>query len=365
LNGLRSSLLQPGRILLLLALYWPANYVWSQASAQTPAPDPSQEQATPAQQDTEPAGPGSIHGVVVNREGAVLEGAHVSLSVAASTAPPESAETSDSDGSFSFSGVPPGDFKLTVSSSGFVTQVISGVLHSGESYDTQAVVLLLATAASEVQVTATQEEIAEAQIKEEESQRVLGIIPNFYVSYLPNASPLNTKQKFEIAWKTSIDPVSFLAAGAFAGVEQAGDSYSGYGEGAAGYAKRFAANYADSVIGTMIGNAILPSMLKQDPRYFYKGTGSTPSRVLYAIKMSVICKGDNGRWQPNYSAILGGLAAGGISNLYYPADNRDGATLTIENALVGVATGAAQNLFQEFVIRRLTPKLPNYRSSQP
>jgi hypothetical protein len=115
----------------------------------------------------------------------------------------------------------------------------------------------------------------------------------------------------------------------------------------------------------MIGSALLPSLLKQDPRYFYKGTGTTRSRVLYAIANAVVCKGDNGHWQADYSGIFGGLAAGGISNLYYPASDRNGVTLTFENALIGIAAGAAQNLFQEFLVRKLTPKLPNYRSSKP
>ena len=121
-----------------------------------------------------------------------------------------------------------------------------------------------------------------------------------------------------------------------------------------------APSYADTVTGTFIGSAILPSLLKQDPRYFYKGTGSTRSRILYAIANSVICKGDNGHWQPNYSGILGSLAAGGISNLYYPAQDRDGAELTFENALIGIGNGAAANLLQEFLIRKLTPNLPHH-----
>jgi hypothetical protein len=216
-----------------------------------------------------------------------------------------------------------------------------------------------------VQVTASQEEIAEAQIKVEETQRILGVIPNFYVSYAPHPAPLTPKQKFEIAWKTSIDPVSFLSAGAYAGVEQAEDDFSGYGEGAQGYAERFGANFGDNFIGAMIGGALLPSLFKQDPRYFYKGTGTTQARILYAIATSVMCKGDNGHWQVGYSGILGGLAAGGISNLYYPASNRNGVSLTFENAAVGIATGAAQNLFQEFVVKRLTPKVPNYGTAKP
>jgi hypothetical protein len=246
-----------------------------------------------------------------------------------------------------------------------VTQLASGILHAGESFEEPAVVLPLAPTASEVRVTASQVEIAQEQIKMEETQRIFGVIPNYYVSYAPNPVPLTDKQKFELAWKTSIDPVSFLAAGAFAGVQQAANTFSGYGQGAAGYGERFGANFADNFIGTMIGAAMLTSLLKQDPRYFYKGTGTTQSRVLYAIANSVICKGDNGHWQPAYSAILGGLAAGGISNLYYPASDRVGVKLTFDNALIGTAEGAAQNIFQEFFIRRLTPKLPKNGPAQP
>ncbi len=108
---------------------------------------------------------------------------------------------------------------------------------------------------------------------------------------------------------------------------------------------------------TLIGSAILPSLLKQDPRYFYKGTGSKRSRLLYAIANSVICKGDNGHWQANYSGILGGLASGGISNLYYPAKDRD-AGLTFQNFAIGLGATAAANILQEFVIRRFTSNAP-------
>jgi hypothetical protein len=358
LHPLESGLKRLCRVLPLLALCALAAHAQVQAS-------PAQQIGGQAQQTTGQAAAGSIHGLVVDRDGAAVVGARISLALDASTAPSATETTSDSNGRFEFAGVLPGAFKLVVSSNGFAPRIVSGVLQPGESYDAQAVALILAAAASDVQVTASQEEIAEAQIKIEETQRVLGVIPNFYVSYAPHPSPLTPKQKFELAWKTSIDPVSFLAAGAYAGVEQADDDFSGYGEGAQGYAERFGANYADNFIGGMIGSALLPSLLKQDPRYFYKGTGTIQSRVLYALVNSVVCKGDNGHWQANYSGILGGLAAGGISNLYYPKSNRDGVTLTFENALAGIATGAAQNLFQEFVIRRLTPKLPNYGTSNP
>jgi hypothetical protein len=96
--------------------------------------------------------------------------------------------------------------------------------------------------------------------------------------------------------------------------------------------------------------------LKQDPRYFYKGTGTRRSRVLYALANAVICKGGNRKWQPNYSNMLGGLAAGGISNLYYPAKDRNGARLTFENGLIEIGATAGANLVEEFLFPRPTPK---------
>jgi hypothetical protein len=211
----------------------------------------------------------------------------------------------------------------------------------------------------------TPSEIAEAEIKDEEKQRVFGVIPNFYVTYNPAAVPLRPKQKFELAWKSTIDPVNFALTGAIAGIEQATNAFDGYGQGAQGYAKRYGAAYADFVTSTFIGGAILPSLLKQDPRYFYKGTGTRRSRFFYAIANSVICKGDNGHWQANYSGILGGLAAGGISNFYYPPSDRYDLTLTFENALIGIGSTAANNLLQEFVIRKLTHNVPKYAPSNP
>jgi hypothetical protein len=207
--------------------------------------------------------------------------------------------------------------------------------------------------------------VAEEQVKEEEKQRVLAVIPNFYVSYIPNAAPLNAKQKFSLAWKTVIDPFTFVVVAGAAGVEQAQNHFAGYGQGTQGYAKRFGAGYADTVAGTFVGAAILPALLRQDPRYFYKGTGSTASRFAYAVSNAFICKGDNGRWQPNYSNVLGNLAAGGLSNLYYPEQDRNGAELTLENAAIGIGATAIANLFQEFIVRRLTPKVPKQGSGKP
>jgi hypothetical protein len=298
---------------------------------------------------------------VTNQDGAVYEGAHIALALTAGPAGETVRQTSsDSSGRFNFDDVPPGTFKLTVSADGFAPQAIVGTLHSAESYDAKAFTLAIGATTSEVEVTASTTEIAQAQLKEEETQRVFAIIPNFYVAYVPHAAPLSTRQKFSLAWRTTIDPATFLITGVVAGVQQATGGLSGYGQGTEGYAKRYGTGLADGTIGILLGAAILPSWWKQDPRYFYQGAGTKRSRALHAIAWAVMCNGDNGHRQVNYSAILGGLAAGGISNLYYPAKDRNGVGVTFENALYGTAGSAAANLLQEFVVRRLTPKVPNY-----
>jgi len=301
--------------------------------------------------------PGSISGTVVDQSGAVVAGAQVKLT--GENRRPIADAISGSDGQFSLTNVAPGPFQLTITAAGFATQTSSGTLHAGENYILPGFALAVATAVTDVEVGVSQTEVATEQLKVEEKQRVLGVLPNFYVSYIPNAAPLDAKQKFKLAARTVVDPFTFVFVAGAAGVEQAQNHFRGYGQGAQGYAKRFGAGYADTVAGTFVGSAILPALLKQDPRYFYKGTGSTPSRLAYAIANAVICKGDNRRWQVNYSNILGNMAAGGISNLYYPAQDRDGAGLTFENAAIGIGASAIANVFQEFVIRKLTPKAAN------
>ena len=256
---------------------------------------------------------GFISGTILDQTGAVAIGAHARLTRIGQS--PSQEFVSGDNGQFSFSDVPPGPFHLTVTAPGFTSQVFSGELSSGQVYLVPPIVLAIARAETEVNVGVPTVEVAEAQIKQQEKQRVLAIIPNFYVSYVPDAAPLNAKQKFELAWKVAVDPVPSLGVAAVAGFEQAGNALGGYGQGAKGYGKRYGAVHGNALAAIFIGNAIMPSLLKQDPRYFYKGTGTTRSRVLYALASSVICKGDNKRWQPNYSSIIGSLAAG-VSRIF-------------------------------------------------
>jgi hypothetical protein len=298
--------------------------------------------------------PGSVSGTVVDQSGAVVAGAQVKLT-ATDAKQPLSAQ-SGTDGQFFFPKVDPGAFQIAITSAGFETKTLSGTLQAGEVETLPQIAMIVAETRTEVQVGVSQVEIAQEEIKVEEHQRVLGVVPNFYVSYVPDAAPMDARQKFQLAFRTMIDPFTFFVVGATAAIEQGQNHFAGYGQGAQGYGKRFGATYADTVTGTLIGGAVLPALLRQDPRYFYKGTGSVPSRGLYAIASAFICKGDNGKWQPNYSNVLGSLAAGGMSNLYYPEQDRNGAGLTVENAAIGIGATAIQNLFQEFIVKKLTPK---------
>jgi Carboxypeptidase regulatory-like domain len=340
-----------------------------QVSPQSPAPDLPADSAKLGTVSGNASG--SIHGTIVDGMGAFVAGAKVSLtrdeqpissssaSSASSSSPTSTLPVHDAvtgeDGQFSFSNISSGVFHLKVTADGFAPQISAGTLAAGENSTIPPIALVVATAVTQVDVGLSRPEVAQEQIEDQEKQRVLGVIPNFYVSYAHNAVPLTPREKFQLAWKTSIDPVTFGLIGVFAGIQQAQNDFAGYGQGAQGYGKRYGASYADFVSGTFIGAAILPVVFKQDPRYFYKGSGSKESRFFYAIANSVICKGDNGHWQTNYSNILGSLAAGGISNLYYPKEDRNDASLTFENAAIGIAATAAANLVQEFIIRRLTP----------
>jgi hypothetical protein len=301
-----------------------------------------------------PAASGSISGYITDTDGDAINGAAVTLTSAA--APTPRTATTAGAGAFTFTAVPPGPFSLSIAASGFAACQLAGQLRPGDQLALPATPLAAATTAS-VQVTASQAEIAQAQVQAEEKQRVLGAFPNFFVSYEAQPLPLSPRQKLSMTLRNLVDPVNFGLIGVQAGAEQAGNVYA-WGRSPSAYGKRFAAAYGTFLDGNLLGDALLPSLLHQDPRYFYKGAGSVGSRVRYALLSSIICRGDNLRSQFNYSGILGSLAASGISNAYYPAVNRSGAALTFEGAGVGIAASAATSLMQEFLIRHLTPHLP-------
>jgi len=189
--------------------------------------------------------PGRIRGVVVDKDGAAIPNVLVTLTPPGSVR--ASQTTSSNDGTFVFANVAPGPFQLSFASTGFALQHSSGVLQPGEDQLMPQVTLAIGSTEEDVKVTVTPEEIATDQVHVEEKQRLMGVIPNFYVTYDQHPAPLTTRLKFELAWKSTIDPVSFGIVGIIAGFEQADNTFAGYGQGAQGYGKRFGAGFADSV----------------------------------------------------------------------------------------------------------------------
>lgn len=305
----------------------------------------------------------SIAGTITDPSGAPIPGAVVKLTGVDHSLPVQA--ESDEDGRFVFVSVPPGEFHLTISAEGFRTQEFTGTVHSDEHYLTPQIKLSLAMQMMQITVTPqTQGEIAEQQIKAQEKQRVFGFVPNFYVSYVSDAAPLTFKQKMQLAWKTSSDPITIGLAATGAEIEQQKNWYRSYGQGAQGYAKRFGVTYGNVAISTFLGSAVMPTLFKQDPRYLYKGRGRWNSRLWYALSRSVIAKGDNGNWQPNYSNVLGNLAASGITNTYLPPKNRN-VGFVFQTAGIRVLETAVANVFQEFISRKVTPRVSGRATTEP
>jgi hypothetical protein len=328
----------------------------SQTINLTSSSNASEAQMAGSPHSSGPDAAGTIGGVVTDSSGSVVVGALVTLGSAASTG--KRTTVTNEAGSFHFVAVEPGSYTMTIVADGFARwTAASMVVRAGENQPLTSAVLQVASPTTNVDVGLPQKELAVEQLKTEEKQRLLGVFPNYFVTYDPNAAPLNAAQKFQLGWKTIFDPITILSSAAVAGIEQARNSYYQFGQGMEGYAKRFGAQYADGVNGVIIGGVIMQSVFHQDPRYFYKGTGSFRSRALYAIATAFVRKGDNGHWQPDYSDVLGSLAAGEISTLYYPASSRTGLRL-FHDVLFDSGGRVAGNLFEEFLFRKVTTHVP-------
>ncbi|MGD0831313.1 MAG: hypothetical protein ABR907_10245 [Terracidiphilus sp.] len=191
-------------------------------------------------------------------------------------------------------------------------------------------------------------EKAEEQIKEQEKQRLVGVLPQFNISYRPDAVSMTAGQKIKLALRSTTDPVAFGVAAAVAGYHELDHDNIGFPWGVKGYGERWGAAYLDAFDGNMIGNGFLPALLHQDPRYFRLGHGTVTHRLLYSLATNVMCKHDNTRkWEPNYSNIGGNILAGAISNLYYPATN-SGVGQTFTNGFIVTAEGGFGSVFDEF-----------------
>ncbi len=302
-------------------------------------------------------GIGAIDGTVTDTDGAAIPNAKITLENPASRIILLTT-VSDAHGAFVLTPIPAAVYRIRVKAVGFSAWKVEDIeVHPGQTF-TLTPIELGVEAIDSVVDAITVEDLAEQQITAEEHQRILGVLPNFFVSYVPNAQPLARRQKFKLALVVSRDPLTFGTSAITAGIEQAQGSLAGYGPGPAGYGSRFAAAYGDHLSATFLGSAIFPSLLHQDPRYFYNGHGTVVHRALYAIATVVICKGDNGKWQPNYSNVLGNVGSGAISSLYYPNSARHDFQTSVTNIFVGIGEGSFGTLFQEFLLRHFTHNVP-------
>ncbi len=308
-----------------------------------------QPQAAPTPQT------GTIIGTVLDATGATVPNATVVLQG------PNEHRTlvTGENGFFQFDGINPGTpVRILVSASGLTNWASNQiVLQPRQSFVVTDIRLTVPRVLQSVNAV-TQEQVATEQVKVQEQQRVLGVIPNFYVTYEHNPAPLTPKLKFQLALKALTDPVTIGGFGLNAAIYQAVD-YPNYGQGAAAYGQRLGATFAGGYSKILLGDAVFASLLHQDPRYFYQGTGTTKSRVLHALATPFITRGDDGHREINYSNILGDLASGAIANAYYPSQDR-GAGLVARSALIGAGGRMALGLIQEFVLHKWTSGHSNH-----
>jgi hypothetical protein len=328
----------------------------SRSNSLPEAPQPQSDPQHSAARTSSADGLATVSGIVMDGSGASIPGAQVSLTHRDGTQ--LRALISGGDGEFAFIGLTAGSYLVIVTYKGFAP-FISGEFNLApqQSYEFPSISLSVASANTEVTVRPT-EVIAAEQIKAEEKQRLIGVFPNFYISYAHEAAPLTSKQKFSLASHDTLDWTSWVGISVAAGIEQANNSYAGYGQGAAGYGKRWAAKFGDGRTSDYLSHAVFPSLFHQDPRYFYQGTGTKKSRLYHALSNAVVARSDSGNLMPNYSYLLGAMVSGSISNAYYPHADR-GANLVFTNAFVGIAGRAGGTVLQEFFSKRLTKNVPD------
>jgi hypothetical protein len=301
---------------------------------------------TPAEE-----GLASVAGTVLDLSGATVSGADVNLMHSDGTQ--SHTMLSNANGEFGFLKILPGSYLVVVNAKGFAPFTsVEFLVTDQQVYELPDISLSVATASIEVMVRPT-DLIAAEQIRAAEKQRLMGVIPNFYTSYIYDAAPLTWKQKFSLAVRGTFDPVAFIGVGFAAGIGQANHSFAGYGQGASGYAKRYAAKFVDGRSSALLTQAVFPTLLHQDPRYYYQGSGSFKSRLMHAVGSAFVTRSDSGHTEPNYSYFLGDVCSAALSNLYYPEANR-GAHLVFTNAAVGLAGRMGGNLIREFLSKRLT-----------
>jgi hypothetical protein len=206
----------------------------------------------------------------------------------------------------------------------------------------------------------TPEEKAETAAPATSNDRLFFALPNFLTLETADlVPPLTTKQKFAVVTRSSFDYIQVPWYAFLAGVSQAENSEPGYGQGAAGYGKRFGAAAADGTIENYWTSAILPSVFHQDPRFYQLGKGGFWHRTFYAMSRIVVTRSDSGSDQFNVSEVFGSAIAASISTYsYHPhADKTLSNTASVWGSQIGYDTVTI--VLKEFwpdIRRKLTHK---------
>jgi hypothetical protein len=177
--------------------------------------------------------------------------------------------------------------------------------------------------------------------------RILGVLPNYRTANPMDVyQPLTTRQKFTIAVKDSFDWPNYLVSGLSAGVYQIQNQNPSFGQGVKGYAHRYWTSYIDQSMGNLMTEAVMPTLLREDPRYFRKVTGSGKNRLFYALTRVVVTRTDAGGPRFNFSEVIGNGVMASVGNAYYP-DNR-GVSPTAQRMGTQIATDSFSNVLKEF-----------------
>ncbi len=300
------------------------------------------------------AQPGTISGTVVDSSGASVAVAQIKLTLDGRA--PDQEVQSSATGDFSLQNVPPGPYRLTFIANGFALKALTGELSPGQALLLPTTALAIDRVSDQINVTQTQAEIAQEQIKTATQQRLLGFVPNFFAVYDREAAPLNAKQKLELTAKFWLAPSTFVINGVIAGIGQAQNTNKGFGQGSQGYAKRYGAGFVSFGTSLLFQKVVVTALAKQDPRYFVKGTGTNSSRAWWAISRTVVCRGDNKKFQFCYSNLAGRFGNGFVTRYFFPASARDSSGVILRSSAIGLGFNAVGNLFQEFLAKKLTRK---------
>jgi hypothetical protein len=306
----------------------------------------------------------SLEGTITDALGGLIPNATITLSEAGHPGLRET--SSDSTGHFRFTGLGPGSYTLLVAEPQFRTLLTPPLeLREGEQADLPPIALAPAPAETSISVSANSTAVAEEELQRETRQRILGIVPNFYTSFIYDAAPLNARQKFKLNLRSVTDPTIFLGVAVTAGIEQYRNTFPSWGnDDAASYGKRAAAAYGDALLTRTFNYALYPALFHQDPRYFYLGpTNKMSTRIVHALTSGILTRGDNGRRQLNYSHLLGSASAGAASSVYHPRSDGPGYLAGL-NLGIGIGGSALQAVMREFVWPRFTTHVPAYANGR-